>query len=131
MDRDEPASDEHAAGQVDWRDSSTLSWIDQPEQVNAAFDRGEGFVGVAVVALALNHSDPAAVLPVIARALESQNQEVRRTPSRSRPAKPADPERQRLGCLFHLPVDLALCHVGAAFPCAVPEPHTRKRTPQR
>ncbi|MBT2509320.1 hypothetical protein J7I98_26275 [Streptomyces sp. ISL-98] len=78
MNRDELASGGSETGRVDWLHSSTLRWVDQPEQVDAAFERGEGLVGVAVIALVLNHPDPKAVLPVVARALESQDQEVRR-----------------------------------------------------
>ncbi|WP_199808043.1 hypothetical protein [Streptomyces sp. NRRL F-2580] len=55
-----------------------LNEVERPEQVLAAFERGERGVGVAVIALALNHPDPAAVLPVVARALESADREVRR-----------------------------------------------------
>ncbi|MEU9104499.1 hypothetical protein AB0D54_09045 [Streptomyces xanthophaeus] len=78
MDRDESPAVDPAAGQVDWQDGSTLWWVDQPDQVTAAFDRGEPLVGVAVIALALNHDDPQAVLPVVARALESPDPAVRR-----------------------------------------------------
>ncbi|MFF3672808.1 hypothetical protein ACFYYS_02340 [Streptomyces sp. NPDC002120] len=55
-----------------------LNEVERPEQVLAAFERGERWVGVAVIALALDHPDPAAVLPVVARALESPDREVRR-----------------------------------------------------
>ncbi len=42
--------------------------------------------------------------------------------------EPADAEHQRLGGLFHLLVELALCH-GRALSVCVQAPHTRKRTP--
>ncbi|MDX3538259.1 hypothetical protein PV721_28710, partial [Streptomyces sp. MB09-01] len=66
------------AGEPDWWGGLNLNGIEQPEPVLAAFERGERSVGVAVIALALNHPDPAAVLPVVARALESADREVRR-----------------------------------------------------
>ncbi|MGW3323811.1 hypothetical protein [Streptomyces virginiae] len=52
--------------------------MDRPDVVLAAFERGEPHVGVAVIGLALDHADPAAVLPMVARALESADREVRR-----------------------------------------------------
>ncbi|MFG2983717.1 hypothetical protein ACGFYQ_21120 [Streptomyces sp. NPDC048258] len=52
--------------------------MDRPEQVVAAFARGESYVGVAVIAPALDHPGPAAVLPVAARAPASAHPEVRR-----------------------------------------------------
>ncbi|WP_199920701.1 hypothetical protein [Streptomyces sp. NRRL S-237] len=66
------------AGGPDWRDGSKLIGVDRPDVVLAAFERGEPHVGVAVIGLALNHDDPAAVLPMVARALESADREVRR-----------------------------------------------------
>ncbi|WP_328718676.1 hypothetical protein OHT52_03725 [Streptomyces sp. NBC_00247] len=66
------------AAVLNWRDGRTLRWTDQPDEVDAAFDRGEPLVGVAVVALALNHTDADSVLPRIGRALESGDPEVRR-----------------------------------------------------
>ncbi|MFF1800747.1 hypothetical protein ACFVXY_06360, partial [Streptomyces virginiae] len=45
--------------------------MDRPDVVLAAFERGEPRVGEAVIGLALHHEDPAAVLPMVARALES------------------------------------------------------------
>ncbi|WP_327386976.1 MULTISPECIES: hypothetical protein [unclassified Streptomyces] len=66
------------AGGLDWRGGSNLLAVDRPEVVLAAFRRGEPNVGVAVIGLALHHADPEAVLPVVARALESADREVRR-----------------------------------------------------
>ncbi|WP_053632440.1 MULTISPECIES: hypothetical protein [unclassified Streptomyces] len=51
--------------------------MDRPDVVLAAFARNEPTVGVAVIALALNHPDPSVALPVVARALESPDREVR------------------------------------------------------
>ncbi|MGW6841834.1 hypothetical protein [Streptomyces sp. NPDC054958] len=65
-------------GGPDWRSGSNLLGVDRPDVVLAAFERGEPMVGVAVIGLALNHADPAAVLPVVARAWESADREVRR-----------------------------------------------------
>ncbi|PYC77201.1 hypothetical protein C7C46_19720 [Streptomyces tateyamensis] len=55
-----------------------MRWTDQPEEVDAAFDRGEPLVGVAVIFLALNHPDAEAILPRVGKALESQDTEIRR-----------------------------------------------------
>ncbi|MFF4388238.1 hypothetical protein ACFY0G_15865 [Streptomyces sp. NPDC001552] len=66
------------AGGLDWRGGSNLLAVDRPEVVLAAFRRGEPNVGVAVIGLALHHAGPEAVLPVVARALESADREVRR-----------------------------------------------------
>ncbi|MFF2520705.1 hypothetical protein [Streptomyces liangshanensis] len=66
------------APDLNWQDSSTLRWTEHPEDVDAAFDRGEPLVGVAVIALALNHADAGAILPRVNRALESENAETRR-----------------------------------------------------
>ncbi|MFF2230817.1 hypothetical protein [Streptomyces anulatus] len=63
---------------LNWQDGSTLRWIDRPEEVDAAFSRGEPLVGVAVIALALNHADADAILPRVGKALEAENPEVRR-----------------------------------------------------
>jgi hypothetical protein len=63
---------------LNWQDGSTLRWIDRPEEVDAAFGRGEPLVGVAVIALALNHADVDAILPRVVKALEAEDPEVRR-----------------------------------------------------
>ncbi|MFK0256343.1 hypothetical protein [Streptomyces sp. NPDC090445] len=60
------------------QDGSTLRWTDRPEEVDAAFGRGEPLVGVAVIALALNHADADAILPRVVKALESKDPEVHR-----------------------------------------------------
>ncbi|MEU1593565.1 hypothetical protein ABZ468_12070 [Streptomyces sp. NPDC005708] len=61
-----------------WADGTGLLGMDQPEEIDAAFERGEPHVGVAVIGLALNHSDPVAILPRIARALRTDSEELRR-----------------------------------------------------
>lgn len=61
-----------------WRDGSTLRWIEEPEEVDRAFGRGEPLVGVAVIALALNHADADAILARVGKALEAEDPEVRR-----------------------------------------------------
>ncbi|MCM1976408.1 hypothetical protein [Streptomyces sp. G1] len=63
---------------LNWQDGSTLRWTEQPEEVDAAFDRREPLVGVAVIALALNHADADAILPRVDKALESEDAEIRR-----------------------------------------------------
>jgi hypothetical protein len=71
--------DRAASGQgMNWQKSSALLGTDRPEEVDAAFARGEPLVGVAVIGLALTHPDPGAVLPRVARAMESADKEVRR-----------------------------------------------------
>lgn len=63
---------------LNWQDSSTLRWTDQPGEVDAAFSRDEPLVGVAVIALALNHADAEAILLRVGKALEAEDPEVRR-----------------------------------------------------
>ncbi|MFD3903471.1 hypothetical protein HXS80_18090 [Streptomyces sp. CB04723] len=63
---------------LNWQDGSTLRWTDRPEEVDAAFSRGGPLVGVAVMALALNHADADAILPRVGKALEAKDPEVRR-----------------------------------------------------
>lgn len=63
---------------LNWQDASTLCWTDQPGEIDAAFDRGERLVGVALIALALNHADADAILPRVGKALESGDPEIRR-----------------------------------------------------
>ncbi|MFI0215013.1 hypothetical protein [Streptomyces lydicus] len=55
---------------MNWRDSSALLGTDRPEEVDAAFERGEELVGVAVIGLALTHPHATAILPRVARALD-------------------------------------------------------------
>ncbi|MFC8229958.1 hypothetical protein [Streptomyces sp. NPDC057287] len=70
--------DRAASGQgMNWRSDSALLGTDRPEEVDAAFDRGEELVGVAVIGLALQHPDAEAILPRVARALESEDARLR------------------------------------------------------
>ncbi|WP_219152199.1 hypothetical protein [Amycolatopsis sp. TNS106] len=63
---------------LDWSDGSAVWRADLlPADVQAAFERGEETVGVAVIALALNHSEPAHTLPLVAMAMESSSLEIR------------------------------------------------------
>ena len=74
MDRAEASG---IGGDVDWTDGSAVWRADlRPVDVEAAFERGEETVGVAVIALALNHADPAQVLPLVARAMESSSPQI-------------------------------------------------------
>jgi hypothetical protein len=63
---------------VNWSDYTALMGIGRPEEVDAAFDRGEDMVGVAVIGLAMSHPDPAVSSPRVARALDHNRIEVRR-----------------------------------------------------
>jgi hypothetical protein len=63
---------------VDWADGSSVWRGDhRPEDVAAAFERGESTVGVAVIAFALSHPDPGHILPLVARAMESPDPQMR------------------------------------------------------
>ncbi|MEU1484376.1 hypothetical protein [Streptomyces sp. NPDC005752] len=76
--RDEFLTGRAASGQgMNWRSISALMGTDRPEEVDAAFDRAEELVGVALIGLALNHPDAEAILPRVARALESEGDELR------------------------------------------------------
>ncbi|MEV0097324.1 hypothetical protein [Streptomyces sp. NPDC050738] len=63
---------------ISWENATGLLGTDQPEVVDAAFERGEPHVGVAVIGLALNHPNPGAILPRIARAMRAPNPELQR-----------------------------------------------------
>jgi hypothetical protein len=63
---------------MNWRDFSALMGTDRPEDVDAAFDRGEDMVGVSVIGLSLSHPDPQVTLRRVARALDHNRIEVRR-----------------------------------------------------
>ncbi|WP_412538723.1 hypothetical protein R8Z50_23065 [Longispora sp. K20-0274] len=63
---------------LDWERGSNLNLCDEPDDVDAAFDRGEERVGVALIALVYNNPDTDAVLPKVARGLRSPNPETRR-----------------------------------------------------
>ncbi|GAA4225827.1 hypothetical protein GCM10022254_08600 [Actinomadura meridiana] len=65
-------------GGLDWSDGSAVWEADLlPTEVRAAFERGEEMAGVAVIALALNHPEPARVLPLVAMAMESSSPQIR------------------------------------------------------
>ncbi|MFI8005558.1 hypothetical protein [Streptomyces sp. NPDC086010] len=76
--RDEFLVGRAASGRaMHWQSGSALLGTDRPEEVDAAFDRAEELVGVAVIGLALNHPDAEAILPRVARALESDDDALR------------------------------------------------------
>ncbi|GGX94242.1 hypothetical protein [Streptomyces fructofermentans] len=56
---------------LDWEQGTGLIGVQDPAVVDAAFERGERHVGVAVIGLALHHPDPRAILPRVARALRA------------------------------------------------------------
>ncbi|MFE2055344.1 hypothetical protein [Streptomyces sp. NPDC059446] len=67
-----------ASGQgMNWQSGSALLGTDRPEEVDAALDRGEELAGIAVIGLALQHPDADAILPRVARALESPDAALR------------------------------------------------------
>ncbi|WP_239138922.1 hypothetical protein [Actinoplanes regularis] len=54
-----------------WFIGSRTGVVERPEMVDEAVDRNDEFVGVALLALVLNHPESAVVLPRIKRALAS------------------------------------------------------------
>ncbi|MFI7698796.1 hypothetical protein [Nonomuraea sp. NPDC049480] len=62
---------------MDWRTGEGLIGCDEPDEVDMAFDRGEPYVGVAVIGLALNVLDVDVVAPRAIRALSSDARETR------------------------------------------------------
>ncbi|NKE61479.1 hypothetical protein FXN61_33850 [Lentzea sp. PSKA42] len=62
---------------MDWRNYSALMGTDRPEEVDAAFDRGEDMVGVSLIGLAMSYPDPWVTLRRVARALDHNRIEVR------------------------------------------------------
>lgn len=73
-----PESDGAEPVDLDWERGSNLNRCREPRDVDAAFDRGEEHVGVALIALVYNNPDTDAVLPRVARGLRSPNPETRR-----------------------------------------------------
>ncbi|MEU9112902.1 hypothetical protein AB0D04_14220 [Streptomyces sp. NPDC048483] len=70
--RQEFLLDRAASGRgMNWQDSSALMGTDRPEEVDAALDRGEELARVAIIGLALTHPDAAAILPRVARVIET------------------------------------------------------------
>ncbi|MGD3110910.1 hypothetical protein [Streptomyces sp. YGL11-2] len=63
--------------ELDWETGDGLIGIRDPAEVDAAFDRGERYVGTAVVGLVLNSDDVAVVAPRVLRALHSSDATVR------------------------------------------------------
>lgn len=63
---------------LDWDGGGNLNLCREPGDVDAAFDRGEERVGVALIALVYNNPDTDEVLPRVARGLRSPNPETRR-----------------------------------------------------
>jgi hypothetical protein len=63
---------------MDWSSSTALMGTDRPEEVDAAFDRGESLAGLAVIGLALTCPDADAILPRAARAMAHPDPEVSR-----------------------------------------------------
>jgi hypothetical protein len=62
---------------MNWRDFSALMGTDRPEEVDAAFERGEDMVGISVIGLSLSYPDPWVTLARVARALDHNRIEVR------------------------------------------------------
>jgi hypothetical protein len=56
-----------------WFIASWIGVVERPEAVDEAVDRNHEYAGVALLALVLNHPEPAVVLPRIKRALASRN----------------------------------------------------------
>jgi hypothetical protein len=67
-----------APAALDWLGASNLNTCRQPQGIDAAFDRHEARVGVAVIALVCYNTDTVAILPRASRALTSTNPETRR-----------------------------------------------------
>lgn len=85
---------------LDWENGTGLIGVDDPAIVDAAFERGERHVGVAVIGLALNHPDPDTILPRVARALRATDPELQRQGTVSSPRTlsrrlPGDPGSKR------------------------------------
>ncbi|MET8160961.1 hypothetical protein ABZT47_31770 [Sphaerisporangium sp. NPDC005289] len=62
---------------MDWENSADLMGCDDPAEVEAAFERGEPLVGVAVMGLSLCVPDAHGVEPLVVRAMRSGSREVR------------------------------------------------------
>ncbi|MFD0042463.1 hypothetical protein ACFVIZ_33025 [Streptomyces anulatus] len=56
---------------ADWEHGTGLIGVRDPAIVDAAFERGERHVGVAVIGLALHHRAPQTILPRVAQALRA------------------------------------------------------------
>ncbi|HEX5594753.1 MAG TPA: hypothetical protein VFX61_01835 [Micromonosporaceae bacterium] len=73
-----PDGDDVEPVDLDWEWGGNLNRCREPGDVDAAFDRGEERVGVALIALVYNSPDTDAVLPRVAMGLRSPNPETRR-----------------------------------------------------
>lgn len=73
-----PEGDDVEPVDLDWERGGNLNRCREPRDIDAAFDRGEEHVGVALIALVYNNPDADAVLPRVARGLRSPNPETRR-----------------------------------------------------
>ncbi|GII76860.1 hypothetical protein Sru01_18420 [Sphaerisporangium rufum] len=62
---------------MNWDDITDLMGCDDPDEVEAAFERGEQLVGVALLGLSLSVPDADRVGPLVVRALQSDRREVR------------------------------------------------------
>ncbi|WP_299537324.1 hypothetical protein [uncultured Streptomyces sp.] len=91
----------------DWEHGTGLIGVRDPAVVDAAFERGERHVGVAVIGLALHHPDPRTILPRVAQALRA-----------------TDPARQHQGTV-------ALAHVARLHHTTDPECLALLRTQPR
>ncbi|MFJ9412834.1 hypothetical protein ACIRPT_01570 [Streptomyces sp. NPDC101227] len=70
--RQEFLLDRAASGRgMNWQHSSALMGTDRPEEVDAALERREELVGVAIIGLALTHPDAKAILPRVAQVMET------------------------------------------------------------
>lgn len=73
-----PEGDDVEPVDLDWERGSNLNRCREPTDVDAAFDRGEEHVAVALIALVHNNPNTDTVLPRVARGLRSPNPETRR-----------------------------------------------------
>ncbi len=62
---------------MDWENGSDLSGCDDPAEVEDAFERGERFVGIALIGVSLSVPDAGRVGPLVLRALHSGSKETR------------------------------------------------------
>jgi hypothetical protein len=61
----------------DWETGEGLLGVDDPGEIDAAFDRGERHVGTALIGFVLNGEDFAVVAPRVERGLRSTDRDVR------------------------------------------------------
>jgi hypothetical protein len=74
---DRPIGNRERRGRLDWENSADLMGCDDPREVEAAFERGEPLVGVAVLGLSLSVPDADGVGPLVMRAMRSSSREIR------------------------------------------------------